>query len=358
MPKAFVVLKLKTAVVTFFAVFTAVAVLVLSNNVRLGIRKGLALCASNVIPSLFLFTTVALFISYSGIGRVLGQVISPITRLLLGIDNETASVFLLSAVSGYPVGAKLLETLYKDGKISRPKALKMLTFSVNAGPSFVVTAVGMCMLKSNEIGLRLLVVHLAATIIIAVFVRFLPDRLFGDNTPTNIDKTSTSRSLSDAFVTSVSDAGATMLNICAFVVFFSGISEILFEVMPQKAPELIGFLEVTVGLVHCTVKQLPFVAFLLGFGGVSVIFQIMFSAKTISPKIGVIIVSRLAHGILSALLITLINTLFPLSIEAGTFNSANAVISNNSLPAAVAMLILCATMLTFWEKSRRKTHTV
>ncbi len=357
MPKAFVILKLKTAVLTVFTVLSAVAVLILSDNVRFGIRKGLLLCANNVIPSLFLFTAVGLFISYSGIGKVLGRIISPVSRLLFGLDSETASVFLLSTVSGYPVGAKLLDTLYKDGKISRPKALKMLTFSVNAGPSFVVTAVGMCMLKSSEIGLRLLAVHLAATVIIAVFVRFLPDRLFGDNRPTNLGKTPTPRTLSDAFVTSVSDAGATILNICAFVVFFSGAGEILTTVMPSNCPEIIGFLEVTVGLSHCTLKQLPLVAFLLGFGGVSVIFQVIFSAKTIAPKISMIVVSRLAHGTLSTVIIILINTMFPLSIETGTFSSASAQISNRSLPAAVSMLILCATVLTFWEKNRRNTHT-
>ncbi len=353
MPKAFVIVKLKTAILTVVAVLSAVAVLLLSGCVRFGIKKGLMLCASNVIPSLFLFTAVGLFISYSGVGQALGRIVSPLTRLLFGLEGDAASVFLLSTISGYPVGAKLLNTLYKDGKISHTKALKMLTFSVNAGPSFVVTAVGLCMLKSNDIGLRLLTAHLMATVIIAVCIRFVPDSFFGSDIQTVSEKVPHTRSVADAFVTSVSDAGMTILNICAFVVFFSGVGEILSTVIPTNYPEIIGFLEVTVGLTHCTVKQLPFMGFLLGFGGVSVIFQVMFSAKTIKPEIGLIVASRIAHGSLSAMIITFINNIFPLTVETASFNTASAKMSNNSLPAAVAMLILCVTVLSFWERCRK-----
>ena len=356
MSNTFVVLKLKTATLTVFAVLSAVIVLVLSDDVRLGVEKGLLLCANNVIPSLFLFTVVGLFISYSGVGRVLGRIISPVTKVLFGLQGDTASAFFLSLVSGYPVGAKLLDTLYIDGKITRPKALKMLTFSVNAGPSFVVTAVGFCMLKSTDIGVRLLTAHLTATVIIASLVRLIPDRFFGKIMSTKSEKPPITRTLSDAFVASVSDAGATILNICAFVVLFSSIGEIVSTVAPTSHPEIIGFLEVTVGLTHCTLKQLPFISFLLGFGGLSVIFQVMFSAKTIVPNIGLIVASQLAHGTLSALVTILLNTLYPISIEVGTFNTATATVSNNSIPAAIALLLLCATMLAFWEKSKRKSQ--
>lgn len=354
MPKAFVILRLKTAVLTVLTVLSAVAVLVLSDTVRIGIKKGLTLCTGNVIPSLFLFTAVGLFISYSGAGRALGRIISPVTKVLFGLKDDEATVLLLSAVSGYPVGARLLDSLYTDSKITRPKALRMLTFSVNAGPSFIVTAVGLCMLKSTSVGVRLLSVHLASTVIIAGLVRFLPDRAFGNETLSRSGKASTSRTPSDAFVSSVSDAGSVMFSICAFVVFFSAVGEIMSTSIPIAHPEVIGFLEVTVGLTHCTLKQLPLVAFLLGFGGFSVIFQVMFAAKTIAPKIGLIVASRLAHGILSALVMILLNSLFPISIEAGTFSSATAAVSNNSIPAAIALLLLCTTVLVFFEKSRRE----
>lgn len=355
MPKAFIILRLKTVVLTVSAVLSAVAVLVLSSNVQVGIKKGLMLCANNVIPSLFLFTAVGLFISYSGAVSALGRIISPITGVLFGLTGDTATVLLLSLVSGYPVGARLLDSLYKDNKITRPKALKMLTFSVNAGPSFIVTAVGLCMLKSTAVGIRLLVTHVTATAIIAILVRLLPDRTFGNEIPSYSGRVPASRTLSDAFVSSVSDAGTTMLNICAFVVFFSAVGEIMLTTIPTNRPEIIGFLEVTVGLTHCTVKQLPLIAFMLGFGGFSVIFQVMFAAKAIAPKMGLIMVSRTVHGILSAFIMILLNTLFPISIETGTFSTATATVSNNSLPAAVSLLILCATVLMFWEKNRKST---
>ena len=122
-------LKLKKAILTVTVVTMTVAVLLFSTEIRQGVVRGLSLSAQSVIPSLFIFTAMSLFIIKSGLGQILGRLICPVTRPLLDLSADQSAVFLISMVAGYPVGAKLLNSLYLDGKISRGKALKMLNFS-------------------------------------------------------------------------------------------------------------------------------------------------------------------------------------------------------------------------------------
>ncbi|MBQ3551422.1 MAG: hypothetical protein IJA41_10655 [Clostridia bacterium] len=344
------VLRLKKSILAAVGVLVAVGITVGSQAVREGVKKGLVLCADKVLPSLFLFTAVALFIAYSGIADTVGRVVSPATKALFGLDGQCATVWLLAAVSGYPVGARLINTLYENGTVTRAKALKMLTFSVNAGPAFIVTAVGSAMLESTSDGVRLLIVHLLATVILTATVRFLPDRRFSPphRQPQALKK-DLCPAVSDAFVRAVGDAASTMLTVSAFVVVFSGLGGLL-SYLPQSVSRVVTMLsEVTVGLTHCTRQDLPLAAFLLGFGGISVIFQVTAAAHALQPPLRSIFLSRLAHGALSAGLIAVAEVVFPRSISTGTFGTTAAV--HTSPLAAASLVVLCLVLLSFIHNS-------
>ncbi len=345
------VLKFKKTAVISISLLTAVFVLALSDGVREGIRQGLLLCVDSVIPSLFIFTAVAMFLSYSGAADIIGKLISPVTRFIFGLTGAGAVNFLLSTVSGYPVGARLIDTQFVNGTLSRAKALKAITFSVNAGPAFIVIAVGKGMLGSASDGQRLLCAHLLATFILALTVRFLPDRIFSVDCrqSASLHSPPTVATASEAFVLSVSNAAETMLNISAFVVFFSGVGGMLETVWHNNI--IRSLLEVTVGVQQCTRSQLPFVAFLLGFGGVSVIFQVRAAARHVAPPLWLIVLSRLLHGTISAGIILLWEIIWPRSVSTGSFNVAGSAAVHTNPLAAVALLLLCAVLLYF-------THSV
>lgn len=355
-----ITLKLKKLALTITATAAAAAVLVFSDSVRQGVRQGLELCAQTVIPSLFLFTAAALFITRSGAASVLGRIVSPVTRLLFGIGDEKASVMLMSAVAGYPVGARLVDSLYTSGKISRAEALKMLTFCVNAGPAFIIVAVGEAVLDSRSDGWRLLAAHLSATAVLAAVVRFLPDRLFAKapfKTKSAVQTMRNDALLSDIFVSSVSDAGSTMLSVCFFVVFFAGAGGGLSAVKTTFTDTLGQLLEVTSGIQVCTRNTLPLAAFLLGFGGLSVMFQVLSAAKNCIMPFWLLSVSRLLHGTLSAAFIALAEVIFPRTLETGTFGVAAEKAAVSASPAAAAaLMLLCAVMLVFTQNVRVKQN--
>ena len=281
-----VVLKLKKVTVVFLAIIGTVTVILCSDTLKQGVKTALSLCSGSVIPSLFLFTALALFIAKSYVSETLGKVFSILFRPILGLSAKESTAFLLSCLAGYPVGAKLLDSLYRDGKITRPKALKMLTFSVNAGPAFIVTAVGGVILKSTSDGLRLTLIHFTATLILGILVNILPD-FKPKNQPTQhkkpVTKNSDEPNLIDLFVLSVAEAGQTMLNICIFIVFFGAVGYFLATSPIGYAEKLSAVIEVTSGLFNFTRTELPEISFFLGFGGISVIFQVLSTAKINSP---------------------------------------------------------------------------
>ncbi len=355
-----IVLKFRKTALLLSSSAVAVCVLIFSKNIRQGVAFGLSLCAERVIPSLFLFTAVSLFISYSGSGAVLGRLLSPVTRLLFGLEGDTATAWILSTVSGYPVGAKLIGRLFENGSISRAKALKTLMFSINAGPAFIVTAVGVGTLGSASDGRRLLVSHLLATFIMAAVAKFLPDRIFSKETVVTAKNTVQqphTLCVSDALVQSVSDAGRTMLTVCTFVVFFGGVGGML-SALPQRVGNTLSrIFEVTVGVQGCTRSQLELVAFLLGFGGFSVIFQVKAAAGRLKPPLLLIFASRLVHGMLSAVIIALYEMLFPRVINTGSFGTAPDGIAVHTSPfAAAALMLLCAVLLMFIHNTLKQNE--
>lgn len=350
-----VTVRLKKIVITLISVLAFLAVFIFSNQIRQGILKGLTLCFQSVIPSLFLFTALSLFIAYSGVAKALGRLISPVTRLLLGLEGSTATTFLLSAVSGYPVGAKLVNDLYVRGEISHEKALKMLTFCVNAGPSFIILAVGKATLNSVSDGQRLLLAHITATLVLAASIRFLPDRFFlksHQKEKNTVQESKLSLTVSDAFVMSVSEAGKTIINICTFVVFFSAIEGLVLSFGSEIMNEVSRLLEVTVGVQSLSRKSLSKVSFLLGFGGISVIFQVMAAANKIKPDFKLILVSRVAHGLLSAGIIAVLEKLFSRTIE--TVQLGRPIQSNafGTTPVATISLMLLLVVLLGFIKSK------
>ena len=351
-------LKLKKAILTATAVGIAVAVLLFSNEIRQGVKNGLSLSAQSVIPSLFIFTAMSLFIIKSGAGQVLGRLISPVTRPLLGLNADQSSVFLISMVAGYPVGAKLLNSLYLDGKISRGKALKMLNFSINAGPAFIIVTVGEVFLKNRSDGYRLLICHLLATLILAVAVRFLPDRLFSNDTKSKKQTLLKSQgsALSDIFVLSVLEAGKTMLNVTIFVVFFAGLTGGFSAFGFANTGRLTSLFEVTAGLSNITRSQLPFAAFLLGFGGISVIFQVISSAESLRPKFTILLLSRLLHGGLSYALAIIFDFFLPRDLMTGTFNVQPDTATVHTSPFATLSLLLLLIVMLFFLGSVKKKY--
>ncbi len=101
----------------------------------IGAREGISLCLQTVIPSLFPFFILSGIISSCFNGRTI-PLFHPIAKLCK-IPKGYESIFLLGLITGYPVGAQLVDQEYKNGSLTKENARRMLGFCSNAGPSFI-----------------------------------------------------------------------------------------------------------------------------------------------------------------------------------------------------------------------------
>ncbi|MBQ0083233.1 MAG: hypothetical protein KBS52_00495, partial [Clostridiales bacterium] len=275
-------LKFKKTITLIAVLGFFICLLVFPQRVSAGVIKGLMTSSQILIPALFPFSVAAVFLSKSRLLSFKNQ----------GKFGYYFLIFILSAIGGYPIGAKILTEEYKNAKIERHDAEKALSFCINAGPSFVISFVGFSIFSSRKIGFLLLFSHLLASFTVFSF------SLFRLGKPKKSEAPTEKISITDSFVESVADACKSMIIICGYAVFFAGVIPLLSsEFLPVKI--LAGSLEITNSLMN--VKSIYTASFLLGFSGLSIIFQVLATAKPIIKNVFRLFLGRIFHGGLSVL---------------------------------------------------------
>ena len=136
----------------------------------------------------------------------------------------TVTVILLSFVGGLPVGAKMSAELYERGLISKEQFARLLSFCVNPGPAFVISAVGVSMLRSKETGIILYVSLIMSSLFIGILSRY-----FAPADETYISCTANDNSSKNKrapFEKAVIKSSKSLFSICAWVTAFSCFNEI------------------------------------------------------------------------------------------------------------------------------------
>ncbi len=290
---------LSVALVAFFAVL-------ILKNPQLCINsaaRGLILCARVIIPSLYPFTFCVLFILNSGALNVF-KFLDKITKKIFGMSFYTFTIFLLSLIGGYPLGAKLIT----DSKTDKSTAQIMQNFCVNAGPAFIITAVGNGVFGSQKIGVLLFFTHLIPPVLLAFFFR----KRLSFAKITHIKPIG----FIDNFIISATGSAAALTNICGFVLLFSIICAYV-NTYSNSLPILKPFamlLEVTNG-VNMT-RNILLTSFLLGFGGICIWCQVFSINKKAHPRILQFALCRIFHGLSSALLTYFGIKLFKITVPA------------------------------------------
>lgn len=237
--------------------------------------EAITLCGRVIIPSLFPFLVLSSFVIKA---NVIGAV-----------KNAGLNAFVLGVLGGYPVGASCVCEMYMQKKLTKDTSERLLAFCNNCGPAFIFGAVGGGIFKSLKVGIFLYTVHILS----AIFTALIFYRRTQSPAASRISE-------SGAFPNAIKSAMNSTLNICAFVIFFSVLCEILtdFNILPaicallggNRAIEacIIGALEMTSGIYRLTParESIIFASAIIGFGGFSVHSQALtfISDAKLSPK--------------------------------------------------------------------------
>ncbi len=293
-----------------------------SAAVSAAVREGLSLCARVLIPSLFPFFVLSNLFVRRGYHQFVSAALRPVMGPLFGLPADAAGALALGAVGGYPIGAATAFDLYGHGKLTGRETARLLCFCNNAGPGFIFGVVGLGLFQSVPAGLRLYAAHLAGALLAGIGARILSGASAPPAPPFSPEEAG--ESFPASFTASVRAAASSMLNVCAFLVFFSVLLAFLHQTriwtLPARLPGagadtaraiLDGFLELSHGIE--ALRALPertamaAASFLLGWGGLCVHCQVLSISAGRDVDMGPYYRGKLAQGLLAALL-----TLYPL----------------------------------------------
>lgn len=319
-----------------FLIFTLLLVVFSKTNLS-SAKDGLLLWATAVVPSLLPFFIATELLSYTNIISFIGKLLNKFMRPIFNVPGEGAFAFIIGMISGYPVGAKIVTKLRQDGICTKSEGERMLSFTNNSGPLFIIGTVGVTLFGNSSIGFLLLITHILACITVGILLGII-DRFYKKDSENLNSKTITKinsnnkiscsfSNLGEILGKSINNAISTVLMIGGFIVLFSVILSILqnshildifcnFVSMIFKYLNIdtnlatgfvTGIIELTNGVkLTCTLNSklispnIILCAFLLGFGGFSILLQVLSITSKSDLSIKPYIIGKLMQGLFAA----------------------------------------------------------
>lgn len=340
-------------ILTLSVLYLAMA-LILSPTACLSAAKdAIYLCLDLVIPSLFPFFLCSKLFFSLGISRLAHRLLSPCMYPLFGVSGHGAAALLLGLVSGYPMGASCVTSLYRQGLCSRTEAERLLTFCNNSGPLFILTAVGLGMLHHREAGILLYLTHLLSALLCGVlFRRYGKEKSPSPRLLPPATLPSPLPDLAGAIGSAVTESVEAMGKVCGFILLFS----VFCAALPQggPAPYLHPFLEITGGIPALLAEGtlpptmvLPVIAFFLALSGLSVLLQTASFLHPAGLSLRPYLLGKLVQAPLAALLTALFAHCFPFVIPASLLFSPPTFLPTPKQFLFFVLLQLLACLILF-----------
>lgn len=307
---------------TFASLMIALVIILLAlkpERYAAACMEGIAVWLNFVLPSLFPFFILTALLTKLGRISKLSEKFSPITERVFGLPGISSYCFLISILSGYPVGSRMILDLKKSNLIDSKQATEMSFLCSTSGPMFILGSVGTRMFSSKKIGLVLLLSHLTAVLIIC-FIR----ALLRKKTPQSQKQLPALLKIDNALYESVYGAVLSILTVGGFIALFYVFAEILTDLKILALPALLfgklftlfnmndaaqafttGLIEVTRGcamLAPFGVSTLPLAAFLITFGGACILAQQLGYLKSAGVKASAFLLIKVIQAICAALL--------------------------------------------------------
>ncbi len=339
----------------------AVAGLCYPQAIATGVSRGLSVCTTVIIPTLYPFMVLSGFVAASPLCRRVGRVSSAVMRWLFGLPSCCAAAMLISIIGGYPAGAIALSSLYQQSLITKEQLHRCGRFCINAGPGFIISTVGVGLLGNVTAGILLYAAHVVASVIIGVTSArgyrrqplTAPDAPTADGTPADI----------------VRDTCQSLLTMCGYVVLAATVLSLWDATrLATVIQHLIGIPAASVTAVLSAITEVscgcialagrypaaPFViSMCLGWGGLSVQGQLR-------ALLGDALRGsrwrqwRLVHGVLSGAIAMVLFHLFPAATHTVSGNTAVHT-DLFSVSATASAMLLLLSFLAMWLFSSKKT---
>lgn len=130
-------MKNKIIELTLFVIF--LSLIFLSNVVTEELRNALEVFFYVLFPSIFPFFLISnLLIEYNFV-HTINKIFKGLVQKVFHVGGAASFIIIMSMTSGFPSGAKYINSLYKKNMISLDQANYLITFTHFANPLFVLT---------------------------------------------------------------------------------------------------------------------------------------------------------------------------------------------------------------------------
>ena len=219
-------------------ILVTAGILIFPQEVLTSSKKGIQLWFNTLFPSLFPFMVATYLLIELGVVHFIGIIFEPVMGPIFNVPGEGAFPWIMGLISGYPMGAKISSDLRSKGKISQIEAQRLVSFTNNSGPLFILGAVSAGMLSKPEIGVFLLIVHYLSSLTVGILFSFYKrEKSIKRKKYKNIIKKSlnqlliiqktNSKKIGLILKESILNSMETIVQIGGFVIVFSVISQLL-----------------------------------------------------------------------------------------------------------------------------------
>lgn len=279
-----------------------VAVTVLSNEIAEFAKRGIFLCFNIIIPSIFPFMILTDFVcSYAYFESF--RLPKHIFERLFKINGRGISAFIIGILCGFPIGAKISARLYKDGVITKDECERLICFTNNSGPAFLISGIGAGMLRSVRDGVVIYIIMIISAVAIGTVFGF------GKNASSLVKKAEARPSFRISEATA--SATSATLCVCSYVILFSVICGIINMFLGNGLLYLISlpFFEVSTAANRISSSQIvnfgtkaTLISFAVSFSGISVHLQAMSLLSGCDISMRRYFLAKTLQGIIAAML--------------------------------------------------------
>lgn len=280
-------------------------------------RRAVIMCYEYIIPSLFPFFVCSGILIHSGFSDILANSCGKIMRPLFNVPESGAAAFVLGIISGFPTGAIYVSELYKASNLSKSEAERLLAFSNNSGPLFVIGTVGISVFASPKYGVAMYLIHIISAVLVGIiFKSYGKNRHTSPKTRINTLNIPKSTAISRA----LTQAAQNIITVCFSIIFFSAVSCALLDriPLPPLADAVIsslaefsgGILKIS-ALPYSAAAKLVLTSFAVGFSGLCVHIQVMSVTANAGLSLLPYILGKCLHGVIAAALSAVIFLLLP-----------------------------------------------
>ncbi|RXI37819.1 sporulation integral membrane protein YlbJ [Clostridium tetani] len=332
--------------------------------------QGISLFFYKVFPSLFPFLVISNLILYSNGVSIYSKLLGKILCHPLKLPKQCSFPLVVSALCGYPLGAKYSCDLYEEGLIDFYTCRRLLNIASSASPLFIVGTLGASMLKDKTLGYIFLIASYLSCFTMGLIIPSqskIKDYSFNKkNSPFDMGTTLKS-SIENAIKTSTLVGGFVTLffilnEIIKNSIIFNAISNLLYNLfkLPNELTQgfILGILEITNGCnlisfasIALDIKILV-LGFLLGFSGICIIWQCNSFMSRLKFSSKYYVGYKLIQGIFCSIYSLLLYKYFYRKSSAFIFN--NPTIIENKLVFIIIILLLLPFMIFNYKEIRVK----